>query len=110
MACGAWLIASPWILDHQPGSWFVVNDIVSGIAVILLAVLSFFLPTRWAHIAIGVVALWLWGSAYFLEQRPGPPAAQNERTIGVLLLMFCLLPNQASQPPAPWRKRSASNE
>ena len=102
MLFGAWLVASPWIFNH-PGGWFYWNDIASGSVVILLAILSFFRATRWAHVAIGAVALWVGGTAYFLFERPGPAAAQNEITTALLLLLLFLLPNEASLPPTPWR-------
>jgi SPW repeat len=106
MLVGGWLIASPWIFGHSGGGWFFMNDLPCGTAVILLAILSFFRPTRRAHIGIGGVALWLGGSAYFLFERPGPPAAQNEITIALLLVTLFLLPNQASLPPQPWRENT----
>jgi hypothetical protein len=105
MLAGLWLVGSPWIFQYS-NSWFYWNDIVSGCAVILLAAASFAHPTRWAHLVIGAVAVWLGASAYFGFDRPGPPAAQNEIVIAVLMLMFFLIPNQASKPPEPWRDES----
>jgi hypothetical protein len=34
---------------------------------------------------------------------PTPPALQNDLLVGVLLLMFAILPSEASLPPRSWR-------
>jgi SPW repeat len=104
---GVWLIASPWIFGHTHLPWLLWNDILCGAAVILLAGLSFFRKTRWAHLLIGAVVVWLGGTAYFLFQRPGPGSVQNEIMTALVLLLFFILPNQASDPPEPWRGRPA---
>jgi bacteriorhodopsin len=106
---GTWLAASPLTFGHADGSWFHFNDMLSGGAVILLAAASFVSSMRWAHLGIGAVALWVGLSAYFGFERPGPPAAQNEITTAFLLLTVFLVPNEASQPPQPWRRASRSN-
>ena len=100
---GLWLAASPWVLVHPEPYLRHLNEIASGAAVVVLGIASFFRPTRWAHLLIGVVALWIGAAAYFYEPRPGPPGAQNDITVALLLLMICILPNEASQPPRPWR-------
>jgi hypothetical protein len=101
---GLWLIASPWLLPHREPAWRHTNEVVCGLAVIVFAIASFFRATRWAHLMNGAVALWLGLSTYFLEDRPGPPGAQNDITLAYLLLLMFLIPNEASKPPMPWRK------
>ena len=82
----------------------MLNDVACGLLIIVLAVLSFFRPTRWAHVGIGGAALWLGLTAYFSVERPGPPAAQYEIVLAWLLLLVFLIPNEATQPPVPWRR------
>jgi hypothetical protein len=101
---GLWLIMSPSIIPHPEPAWRHTNAIVCGAAVIVFALASFFQPTRWAHFLIGGVALWLGGTAYFLEPRPGPPGAQSDITTALLLLVVFVVPNHASKPPAAWRR------
>jgi hypothetical protein len=101
-----WLIASPWVIPHPEPTWRHLNEVACGVAVILFAVASFFRPTHWAHLLTGVVALWLGGTAYLLEPRPGPPGAQNDITVAYLLILMFLIPNHASKPPISWRKVS----
>jgi hypothetical protein len=100
---GVWLIASPWVFPEREQAWLQTNEIICGVAVIVLAVASFFRPTARAHVLIGAVALWLGGSAYFFEPRPGPPAGQNDITLAYLLILMFLIPNEASKPPISWR-------
>jgi hypothetical protein len=104
---GIWLIASAWLLPDGGREWLQGTSIVGGALTLLFAALSFIHRTRWAHLGTGFVALALGGAAYSLVEHPGPPAAQNQITVAILLLMFFLLPNRASLPPEPWRRGSA---
>ncbi len=105
---GCWLAMSPFIFRHGPGDRvFWVNDLLSATAIIVFAVVSFWSPLRLAHVANFAVGLWsivfgLWASPY-----PAPPALQNDIVIGILLMMFAILPNHASLPPRPWRDFSS---
>ncbi len=100
---GCWLGLSPFIFRHaaeEKGFW--LNDLLCGFAVITLALLSFWGPLRHAHLAIGVVALWLVVFG-FLTASPAPPASQNHILVGLALLMFAIIPNEANLPPHSWR-------
>ena len=44
----------------------------------------------WAHLMTAVLAVALGALGYFGSDRPGPPAAQNEITIGMLLLLLAI--------------------
>jgi Zn-dependent protease len=104
---GAWLAISPFVfrgtLDVERYTWSLV---VSGAVVIIASLLSFWPPASQARFATLLAALWLAGHGYFAAVRPGPPAAQNEITIGLLLLLFAILPNETNRPPVPWRERT----
>jgi hypothetical protein len=102
---GGWLVASPWIFGQSEGSDFRLISILPGCAVILLAAASFVRRTRWAHLVTGAIAIWLGATAYFGFERTGPPAAQNQITLALLLLTMFVIPNQASLPPEPWRRK-----
>jgi hypothetical protein len=101
---GCWLAISPFIFNHpvENGSWWM-NDLSSGFAVVILALLAFWTPMRHAHLALVLVALWLIGFGYLAASYPTPPALQNDLIIGLLLLMFAIIPNEASIPPKKWR-------
>jgi hypothetical protein len=102
---GLWLAASPWIFGHStPGSPYFYKDLITGIVIIALAALSWWTPVSWAHFLTSGVAFWLGFSTWYLVERPGPGAAQNEITVAIVLLLTFMLPNHASEPPAGWQK------
>ena len=108
LGMGVWLIASPWIFNHRDSSSpFFAKDLVCGGLVVMLSLLSWWKPASWAHYFTGGVAAWLGIHTWWFVERPGPPAAQNEITLAVLLVTMFLLPNQASEPPAAWRDEIA---
>jgi hypothetical protein len=108
LAIGAWLLASPWIFGHtDTGNPLFTKDVVCGGLVVALSLLSWWKPTSWAHYFTGLVGAWLGIATWWLVDRPGPPAAQNQITVAVLLLTMFLLPNKASDPPETWREEIA---
>jgi hypothetical protein len=59
---GCWLAMSPFIFRHAADErvrWF--NDLLSALAVVVLALVSFSPQLRYVHLGIVVVALWLIG-------------------------------------------------
>lgn len=101
---GLWLLFSPFIFGHYPGNrplW--ISDLVSGIVVMLLALLSFWHFLRYAHLAVLVVAGWLVGFGYLYGGHPAAPGFQNNILCGLTLMIFAIIPNEASQPPRGWR-------
>jgi hypothetical protein len=100
---GCWLAMSPFIFRHPANDrvlWF--NDLFSAIAVIVLAVISFWPPLRFAHVANLAVALWLIAFGFWVSPYAAPSALQNDIVVGLLLLMFAIVPNDATQPPGLW--------
>ena len=100
---GLWLVVSPFIFGHAADDrplW--INDLACGFGIAALALLSFSRPLRYSHLAIAVVALWLIVFG-FLASYPAPPASQNHILLGLVLLMFAIIPNEANLPPEPWR-------
>ena len=101
---GAWLVLTPVIFaGTERVDAFAPRDVGAGVAVIILSFLSFWRRAAWAHLVTAVVALALGLAGYFSGARPGPPAAQNEITIALALLLLAIIPNEATQPPRPWR-------
>lgn len=101
---GCWLAVSPFIFRHPADDkvlWF--NDLFSATAVIVLALVSFWPPLRFAHVANLAIALWLITFGFWASSYPAPPAMQNDIVVGLLLLMFAIVPNEATRPPRPWR-------
>lgn len=102
---GCWLAISPFIFRHGSEDRVLwVNDLASASAVIVFSIVSFWPPLRLAHVANFLVGLWLIAFGLWALPYPAPPALQNDIVVGMLLLMFAILPNTASMPPRPWRE------
>jgi hypothetical protein len=101
---GCWLAMSPFIFRHDADNRFLwFNDLLSALAVIVLALVSFWPPLRFAHVANFAIALWLIAFGLWSSPYPTPTALQNDIAVGLVLLMFAIVPNEATQPPRPWR-------
>ena len=103
---GCWLLCSPFIFQGENRGYHVDSliDFGLGAAVMTLALLAHWGPTRYAHVGTLILSI-----AMFLVPRLTlspeiPPAAQNFMMVGLLLAMFALVPNEASRPPRAWRK------
>ena len=112
---GCWLAVSPFVFRHAADeTQFWINDFSCATAVMTLAMLSCWKPTRHAHVGIVLVGIWMIVFAYQNFPEPAPPALQNSALIGFLLIMFGVIPNDAAFPPVGWqeydRKCEESNE
>ena len=106
---GCWLAVSPFVFRHGADDrllWF--SDLLSAFVVVVLALVSFWPPLRFAHLAIAAVGLWLIALG-FLAPYPTAPAFQNDIVVGLLLLIFAIVPNEANQPPKPWVRHLQMN-
>ncbi|MCG6158153.1 SPW repeat domain-containing protein [Rubinisphaera margarita] len=106
---GWWMIASPFIFRHpfdQSAWWW--NDLLCGLALIVIPMLCYWPPLRRAHLLLIGLAVWMMGFGYFSAgsidppEVISPPALQNNLIIGFLLLMFAVIPSQASTPSRAW--------
>jgi hypothetical protein len=84
---------------------YTATAVISGALIVGASLLSFWEKTRHARLVTLLASLWLMGHGYFSSVRPGPPAAQHEITIGMILLLFAVLPNEINEMPAPWRQK-----
>ncbi|QDV86337.1 SPW repeat domain-containing protein [Planctomycetes bacterium TBK1r] len=103
-----WLAASPFIFQVQGSDSFVLIDSLAALLIVILSGLSYWHPTRHAHLLILVVAtgLTLWGR---FADAPPPPIHQNHIVVGLFLLMIAIIPNEASRPPHAWRSPAESH-
>lgn len=102
---GCWLLMSPFIFHHADTAivWWS-NDLVTGGAVVLLSLLSYWHPLRNAHLLIIAVGFWLVGFAYWYGLGEAAAASQNQLIVGLLLLMFAIIPNGATLPASEWQQ------
>ncbi len=89
MSMGTWLMTSPPILGYQDQA-MVVNDLVSGALVFVLAALSLSRPMAWARIANAAVGLWLL-FAPLVFWTPSAAAYLNDTLVGSLVIGFAVL-------------------
>ncbi|QEF97619.1 hypothetical protein Mal15_16600 [Stieleria maiorica] len=101
-----WLAASPFIFDAASDGIVLWSDLGVALLIWVLSGLSYWPPTRRAHLLILVVAvgLVLWGRLAVL---PPTPVHQNHIVVGLFLLMIAVIPNNASQPPSGWMEHRA---
>lgn len=105
VALGVWLLISPFVFGHEADEvarW--TTDLACGTAVIVLALASLWQPLRQIHLVSIAIGLWLIGNGFVAAPSPPPPALQNHVVVGLLLLMFAILPNDATEPPPGWRE------
>jgi hypothetical protein len=76
----------------------------------ILSCLSFWRPTAWAHVVTFGVALALGFFAWSWYDRPGPPLAQNDILVALLIATFAILPNEVFLPPRAWRDFARERE
>ena len=93
-----WLAFSPYIFPGGDMVFYHWFDNLIALSIIVFAGLSFWRPTRHAHVLTLLVAL---GLAIFgrLQGSPPAPIDQNHIAVGLFLLMIAIIPNYASQPP-----------
>lgn len=107
---GLWLSISPFIFGHYPAKRLLwISDLSCGAATVMLALLSFWSLScarflRYAHLLLLPVACWLIGFGYMHGGYPSSPGHQNNIFIGLTLLLFAIIPNEANQPPPAWRR------
>lgn len=97
-----WLALSPYIFRVNHDSTAIGVDSLLALSIAILAGLSYWQPTRHAHIGILLIALGLALYGRFAESPPSP-WHQNHIATGLFLLMIALIPNHASQPPQGWK-------
>jgi hypothetical protein len=100
---GCWLAASPFIFRH-PGDQeaFWIRDLLCALAVVFLALLSFWRRARRAYLGILAVGAYLVLTGFLSAVNPLPAALQNDLVVGIILLMLAILPSEANSPPRSW--------
>lgn len=98
----AWLAMSPFIFRHPDGETALwLTDWLAALLMCVFALSSYWLPLNRIHLANVLVACALIGFGRFYGDEV-TAAHQNQILVGLLLLMFALVPNQAADPPQNW--------
>lgn len=100
-----WLLMSPFIFGHQEalvGLW--ITDFACAVLIATCSLLSFRKGTHRAYLFNIAIALWLMVFGYVAGGHPSQPGYQNEIFVGLVLILFAILPNRANEPPRSWRE------
>jgi hypothetical protein len=103
MLLSLWLLVVPWILNYGDSNIFRAVNIAAATVILLLDIVSITLYKRYAYLAVLVIAAGLLVHAFF-AMPPEIAGTQNNILIALLLLMFAILPTEATLPPPSWRK------
>ena len=110
-ALACWLAVSPFIFQHAADDTYLwANDFISAFLVFLFAVMSWWPPTRHAHVLNLAMGCWLAGAPFVFSPHPPPPAFQNHVMVGLILLIFAIVPNDAELPSRRWLEYSAAQD
>lgn len=102
---GVWMLISPFIFRHPADAtarW--ANDLAIGCILIVFSLASYWRPTGWAHWLLIPVGAWMVTFGRLSGTPPLAPALQNEIVVGLLLMMFAIVPNNAAVPHARWQE------
>jgi hypothetical protein len=105
MTLAAWLLVSPLVFGGPPGDCpDLVPTWVAASLVALFALLSFRPKLSRMHVTNLAVGAWLIGRGIVVAGERILPAQENDVIVGLLLLMFAVVPTHASVPPRAWRE------
>jgi hypothetical protein len=103
MLLGLWLLVAPWILNCGGSNTFRPVNIAAATVILLLDIVSITFYKRYAYLAVLGVAAGLLIHAFFVMP-PQAAGTQNNIFVALLLLMFAILPTEATLPPPSWRE------
>ncbi|PQO41124.1 hypothetical protein [Blastopirellula marina] len=104
---GCWMLCSPFIFrGENRGDTPEIWDFAAGFLILTFALLSYWERTRYAHVGTLLLSIGMVFGPRLALAPHIPPAGENFMMIGLLLLMFALVPNQATHPPHAWRSRT----
>jgi peptidoglycan/LPS O-acetylase OafA/YrhL len=98
-----WLIASGSVLDNSDPAQYRLVSVVAGILILILDLLSITLYKRYAYLLVLAVAFALLAFSFLLAPAEAQ-GTQNLVIVALLLMIFGVLPTEATQPPLSWRK------
>lgn len=111
MMLGAWLVTSPVTFGYGSGA-MMWSDVISGVLVIIFAVLSLRHRGAWASWANSVVGAWLI-FAPLVFWAPSSAAYLNDTLVGALVIAFAILiphgmPMEGPDVPPGWTYNPSS--
>ena len=100
-----WLISSSRLFYHPANpDFFWVSDLICGAAITVFALFSLKGSLQKLHLCSIGIALYLVVLGFSSSAFPPPALFQNYLILGLLLLMFALVPSSPSLPPAVFKE------
>jgi len=95
LIAGAWLIASPFVLDYVAGD-SRLNPIIAGAIIAFVALVRLVAwGAEWLSVINVAVGVWLFGSGFWLATSPS--ATWNAWLLGVAVIVLALLSIDATE-------------
>jgi hypothetical protein len=95
LVAGAWLVASPFVLDYAAGD-SRVNPIICGLVVALVALIRLGAwRAEWLSLVNVAVGVWLFGSGFWLAVSPA--ASWSSWLLGLAVVVLALLGIDATE-------------
>jgi hypothetical protein len=90
LALGLWLIFSPFTAGYSSSIPLAINDIISGILVMMLAIIVLRTRRSWAAWANAALGMWIAFTPIFFWA-PDSATYMNDTLVGVLVFTFAVL-------------------
>lgn len=100
-----WLVISPFVFRLENNETFLwTNAFAAGALIAVVSLVSFWPKAEKLHLLNLASGAWLIAVAFAWKDQPPPPAVQNYTVLGLLLMMFAVIPSRSQLPPRPWRE------
>ena len=87
---GLWLIVSPWVYSYPQGSQQMINAVVSGLVIAVLAAFDLYKSYFWAVVVNLLVGVWVAVSPWVLRLAEQSTLMWNSVIVGIAVAVLAL--------------------
>lgn len=87
---GLWLIVSPWVYSYPQGSQQMINAIVSGLVIAVLAAFDLYKTYFWAVVVNLLLGVWVAVSPWVLRLAEQSALMWNSVIVGIAVAVLAL--------------------
>ena len=87
---GLWLIVSPWVYSYPQGSQQMINAIVSGLVIAVLAAFDLYKTYFWAVVVNLLLGVWVAVSPWVLRLAEQSTLMWNSVIVGIAVAVLAL--------------------
>ena len=87
---GLWLIVSPWVYSYPQGSQQMINAVVSGLVIAVLAAFDLYKTYFWAVVVNLLVGVWVAVSPWVLRLAEQSTLMWNSVIVGIAVAVLAL--------------------